>query len=89
MKLPSPESEFRFHPVRKWRFDFAWPDQKVAVEIEGGAWTNGRHQRGKGFIADMDKYNTATLDGWRVFRFSGDHVKSGEAINLICEVVNI
>lgn len=28
--------EHRFHPTRRWRFDFAWPDEKVALEVEGG-----------------------------------------------------
>jgi len=61
-------SEFQFHPTRKWRFDYAIPNLKIALEVEGGAWTNGRHTRGGGFIADMEKYNTGTLLGWRIFR---------------------
>lgn len=60
--------EFRFHPVRKWRFDYAIPEHKIAVEVEGGVWTQGRHTRPKGFLNDIEKYNTATLMGWRVFR---------------------
>ncbi|MGI0119640.1 hypothetical protein [Zooshikella sp. RANM57] len=46
MKLPKPETEYIFHPSRCWRFDFAWPDRKLAVEVEGGGWSNGRHTRG-------------------------------------------
>jgi len=64
------EREYKFHPVRKWRFDFADPHGKVAVEIEGGAFSGGRHTRGAGFIADCEKYNAAILMGWRVFRFA-------------------
>lgn len=60
--------EFRFHEKRKWRFDYAIPDMMIAVEVEGGAFTQGRHTRGKGFIADIEKYNTATSMGWRLFR---------------------
>lgn len=66
--IPKPVQEFRFHLTRKWRFDFAWPDQKVALEVEGGVWTGGRHTRGSGFIKDMEKYNEAAGLGWRVFR---------------------
>ena len=60
--------EHSFHWVRRWRFDYACPAQMIAVEIEGGVWTGGRHTRGKGFLGDMEKYNEATAMGWRVFR---------------------
>jgi very-short-patch-repair endonuclease len=63
-----PVPEHKFHPSRKWRFDFAFPDDKIALEVEGGIHTGGRHTRGAGFKADMEKYNNATLLGWRVFR---------------------
>lgn len=66
--LPAPEAEYRFHPTRRWRFDWAFPDQKVALEIEGGVWTGGRHTRGAGYVRDIEKYNHATLAGWRVLR---------------------
>lgn len=82
-KLPAATREHRFDPVRRWRFDFCWIPQKIALEIEGGIWIRGGHNRGKGFISDCDKYNKATLDGWRVFRVTTNHVRSGEAINLL------
>lgn len=66
--LAVPESEVRFHPARKWRFDFAWPGPLVALEVEGGVWTGGRHTRGSGFVKDIEKYNAAAAMGWRVFR---------------------
>jgi hypothetical protein len=61
----------------------------VAVEIEGGIWGDGRHVRGTGFIADCRKYNAAARAGWRVFRFTPEMVQSGEAIDLVREVVGI
>lgn len=67
-ELPEPEPEFRFAPPRRWRFDFAWPFEYVALEIEGGAFVAGRHTRGAGFIKDLEKYNTAAALGWTVFR---------------------
>lgn len=68
-----------FHPTRKWRFDYAWIPQAVAVECEGGVWSGGRHTRGGGFIKDMEKYNEAARLGWRVFRFTPRQLKTGEA----------
>lgn len=68
--LPEPEREYRFTRQRKWRFDFAWPDALVAVEIEGGQWVYGRHNRPAGYAADAEKYNNATALGWRIFRFT-------------------
>lgn len=53
---------------RRFRFDFAWPKRKVAIEIEGGIFMRGRHVRPSGFINDATKYNAATLQGWRVYR---------------------
>jgi hypothetical protein len=68
--LPLPVKEHKFHPDRKWRFDyyFSRGGVKVALEIEGGVWTNGRHTRGKGFIKDMEKYNAAQALGIYVVR---------------------
>lgn len=81
--LPAPVLEFRFHPERKWRFDAAWPEWRVAVEIEGGVWKMGRHQRPRGFQADLDKYNYAAIIGWFVLRFSVKDVETGNAIDAI------
>jgi hypothetical protein len=83
----APVAEYRFHPSRKWRFDFAFPDRMAAVEVEGGVWTGGRHTRGSGYIADCEKYNNAAALGWFVFRFDGDAVKSGEAIKFMLGVL--
>lgn len=81
--LPIPEREWRFHPTRRWRFDFAWPGDKLAVEVEGGVFVQGRHSRGVGMLADMEKYASAVLMGWRVLRVAAPHIKSGEALQWI------
>jgi len=75
-----PVREHVWHPTRKWRFDFAFTDRQVAVEIEGGVYIQGRHTRGRGIIEDMQKYNEATRLGWQVYRFPVDAVKDGSAI---------
>ena len=82
-KLPEPEREYRFDPVRRWRFDFAWPAQKVAAECEGGTYSGGRHTTGAGFEKDTEKYNAAVLQGWRVLRFTGHAIKAGTALATI------
>lgn len=68
--LPTPEAEFTFAPPRRWRFDYSWPEWKVALETEGGVWSRGRHTRGKGYIADMEKYSEAAILGWCVLRLT-------------------
>jgi hypothetical protein len=87
--LPKPEHEFRFHPTRRWRFDMAWAMGffAIAVEIDGGSFVNGRHNRPVGFAKDLEKLNAATEMGWRVFRFTPAMVKSGYAVKLLQRVL--
>ena len=81
MKIPF-EKEYRFHPPRRWKFDFAikWGRENIAIEIEG---MGGRHQSMKGFRLDLDKYDQAFRDGWVVYRCSAQMVKSGRALDSI------
>lgn len=79
--------EHRFHPVRRFRFDYAIPSYKIAIEVEGGVWTNGRHTRGKGFLGDVEKYNQATVLGWRLIRCTPDTLTKSDTLSLISELV--
>ena len=82
--VPWPTLEFRFHETRKWRFDLAWESVKLAVEIDGGIWRRGGGAHtGTGHLRDMEKSNEAQLLGWRVFHFTPQQVKSGEALAFI------
>ena len=81
--LPTPEREYRFHPLRRWRFDFAWPLLKIAAEVDGGIYSRGRHVRGAGFERDAEKGNAAVLAGWRVLHFTPRQVRSGSAVQTI------
>jgi len=76
-------AEHKFHPSRKWRVDFANVAMKLAIEIEGGTHSNGRHNRAAGFEADSIKYNTLAAMGWTLFRFTGHLVTSGKAIKFV------
>lgn len=81
------EREFTFAKIigRKWRFDYVIVADRriegrgVAIEIEGAIWAKGRHTRGKGYQGDLDKYNHATMMGYRVLRFSTEDVLRGRA----------
>lgn len=73
---PPLEREYRFDPKRRWRADFANISSRTLIEIEGGIWIHGRHNRAAGFVADMDKYFEATLAGWTVFRLADVHITS-------------
>jgi hypothetical protein len=85
--FPKPVKEHRFHPERRWRFDLAWPEKKVALEIEGGVWTGGRHTRPSGFLGDMEKYNSAALLGWRVFRVTPAKLRAMDTIQMLKEAL--
>ena len=85
--LPEPVTEWRFTQERRWRFDFAWPSQRVALEVDGGGWINGRHSRGSGIEKDAEKQNAAVAMGYRVLRASPAMVKDGRALTAIERVL--
>lgn len=72
--------EHQFHETRKWRIDVALVDPKIAVEIDGGAWTQGRHGRGAGIEKDNEKYAALAIAGWRLIRCTPGQVKKGVVI---------
>ena len=85
--MPEPVTELRFAPPRRWRFDFCWPLAKVALEVDGGGWVNGRHSRGTGIEKDAEKVNAAAALGYRVLRATPAMVADGRALNAIEKVL--
>ena len=83
INLAPTHREWQFHPERKWRFDLAWPDFKVAVEVHGGIHSGGRHTRGAGFEKDREKMNEAALMGWLALEVTGDQIRSGQALGWV------
>ena len=91
--LPTPVKELKFHSVRRWRFDFAFKEYQVAVEIEGGTYSHGKEKNGKeqksrhltptGFYNDCHKYAEAAILGWTVIRADAKMIKNGEALELV------
>jgi very-short-patch-repair endonuclease len=87
VRVPAPVREFRFAPPRRYRFDFAWPDRKVACEVQGAVWSQGRHTRGGGAESDAEKLSLAAVAGWRVLLVTRKHIESGEAVTWIEKAV--
>lgn len=85
------QREYRFAADlgRKYRADFASPRHRLLIEIEGGSWVSGRHNRGSGFEADARKYNLACELGFRLLRFTPAQVKSGEALATVQRVLGL
>jgi len=80
LRVPQPVAELAFHPGRRWRFDFAWPDYRVALEVEGGIWRKGgkgAHSGGAAIERDIEKHNHATVLGWRVIRAAPEDLTLG------------
>jgi hypothetical protein len=92
-ELPEPEYEYKFHPERKWRFDILFdncflydhpaPLDAVAVEIQGGLFTGGRHVRGAALLAEYEKLNEAQIMGYKVLLVTPKQVDDLEVINLV------
>lgn len=73
------EREVRFHPTRRWRFDFADVARKIAYEIQGGLYqAQSGHRSHDGVTRDFEKLNAAQLLGWRVFQITTYTMKDAE-----------
>jgi hypothetical protein len=87
--LPAPTPEHRFHPERKWRFDWAWSAQRVALEVEGGAFAGGRHTRGAGFREDIEKYSEAAALGWVIVRTLPEHLYAPKTLDRLRRAIGV
>lgn len=95
--LPEPEFEFRFYEKRKWRWDLAWPYFSsyeqcrigVAIEVQGGIWTSGRHNRGAAMLKEFEKLNEAAAMGWRVLFVQPKDLCTMETVNLVRRCLGI
>lgn len=81
--VPLPEYEVRFHPTRRWRFDYAWVDQRCALEVNGGLYVIGHHSRGASVEDDYEKLNHAAARGWRVLQVTPRKLAKPTTVSLI------
>lgn len=88
-KLPEPKREFLAVKGRRFRWDFAWPDQGLLLEVQGGIWTKGGHTSGTGVTRDCAKASLAALAGFRCLYVTGGHISSGLALKWIQEALGV
>ena len=86
--IPKPEFEHGFHEERKWRFDLAWPNQKIALEVDGGIWVNGGHNRGAQMKKEWEKSNTAASLGWRILKCEPKDLCMESTAKIVMESLN-
>ena len=80
--------EFAAIPGRKFRFDFAFVQERLLIEVQGGVWNGGAHGRPTGITRDMDKLNQAQIHGWKVLQFDTKMVKSGVGLEFTEQLIN-
>ena len=87
-KIARPTPEYKFHPVRKFRLDFAWVEDRLGLEVDGGVWSGGAHGRGTGIVRDQEKTNLAIGLGWRILRVTPQHLCTEQTIQYIQDALN-
>jgi very-short-patch-repair endonuclease len=88
--LPEPQRQYYWaRPERMFRSDFAYPSDRILLEVQGGIWAQnpGRHNRGSGYEDDLRRSNIAVLFGWRLLAFSERMITDGTAVETICKAL--
>lgn len=83
--LPDPIFEYRFHDTRKWKFDICFWPNRVAIEVQGGLFVQGRHTRGAALLKEYEKLNEAAKMGWRIIYLQPKDLCLTETVKLIKE----
>lgn len=99
MKLPPPALQYKAIPNRQFKCDFAWPDLKIALEVDGaqwgtgskkdGTWHPGRHGSGSGIETDCEKQNWLVTMGWHTLRVTKDQIQSGMALKWLQMTIHL
>ena len=85
--VPVPKREHCCVSSRGFRWDFAWPELMLAVEVQGQIWSKGAHSSGVGILRDHEKHNLATVAGWRVLYASGNTIRTGEFFKYLLQII--
>lgn len=85
--LPKPVAEFKWHPTRKFRADYAWPEHRVLLELQGGVYTFGKHGRGSGIVKDMEKVSEASALGWLTIQILPKDLMSVKTTNYVKQAI--
>ena len=76
--------EHVYVPGRRFRADFAWPDQHLLLEVQGGVFAGKSGHSGiAGILKDCDRANAAAIAGWRVLRVTAAHIRTGVALRVL------
>lgn len=75
--------------MQDWRYDFFFPDYDLAVELNGGTWVNGGHNRGNHLQSEYRKINASALLGHTLLIFDTGMVKSGEAVQRVKAIIDL
>lgn len=83
-------AEHQFMTTRKFRYDFAFVEHKVAIDYEGGIFAaEASHSSISGILRDIEKHTEAQLHGWIVIRCTAKTVENGQALRFIKRALEI
>ena len=90
-KIPRPQKELQFVADRRWRFDLAWPINKVALEVDGGAFMHGggSHNRGASLRREHEKMNRAAVEGWRVLHVFPEDLLREDTYRMVVAALSV
>lgn len=83
LKIPQPTPEYKFLEGRRFRFDYAWERERIAVEVQGGIFRGGRHVQIQGILSDYEKLNEAQINGWLVLQVTSEDIRTGKAVDYV------
>ena len=83
------KARFAAAGLRDFRYDLAYPAERVCIDVQGGGFVNGHHSRGLGMEDDCEKHSTAVALGWRVLTVTPRQVQDGRARQWVCRVLGV